>query len=337
MRPVAIAVTLAALAVGAAAVAGAGADWPAAAPRQALDVEVRHDLTYRHVDGDDLKLDAYIPAGSGTRPGVMVIYGGGWVLGSKEMSAPLARQLAEQGYVAFAMNYRLAPFHPFPAAVDDVQASVAWVRDHAFDFGLDPARIGAIGGSAGGHLSAMLATLGQGPHNRGSRISAAVSYAGPMDLHPAEFGPDSQFYLDAFLNCIGRPCDEATVVAASPISQVDPSDAPIFLANGTADILVPPDQAVRMGDALEGAGVRHEVVIIPDAGHDERVVAPVEQRSFRFLRRELGDVVPGSPGSVGVGGDGGGGFLAPVIVVGVAAFLVGGVVVVSRRRRRVRY
>jgi dipeptidyl aminopeptidase/acylaminoacyl peptidase len=213
---------------------------------------------------------------------------------------------------------------------------VAWVRDHAFDFGLDPARIGAIGGSAGGHLSAMLATLGQGPHDRGSRISAAVSYAGPMDLHPDEFGPDSQIYLDAFLNCIARPCDEATVVAASPISHVDPSDAPIFLANGTADILVPPDQALRMGDALEGAGVRHEVVIIPDAGHDERVVAPVEQRSFRFLRRELGDVVPGPPGS-GVGGDGGGGVLAPVIVVGVAAFMVGAVVVVSRRRRRVRY
>jgi acetyl esterase/lipase len=97
----------------------------------------------------------------------MVIYGGGWVLGNKALSAPLARQLAQQGFVAFAMNYRLAPLHPFPAAVDDVQASVAWVRDHAFDFGLDPARVGAIGGSAGGHLSAMLATLGEGPPRPG--------------------------------------------------------------------------------------------------------------------------------------------------------------------------
>ncbi|HEY4397725.1 MAG TPA: alpha/beta hydrolase [Acidimicrobiia bacterium] len=337
MRRAAIAVAVAVLSVLSVAPAVAGASATAAAPRQGPDVEVRHDLTYRHVGGEDLKLDAYIPAGGGTRPGVMVIYGGGWILGSKELSAPLARKLAEQGYVAFAMNYRLAPFNPFPAAVDDVQASVAWARDHAFDFGLDPARIGAIGGSAGGHLAAMLATLGEGPHDRGSRISVAVAYAAPMDLHPAEFGPDSQIYLDAFMDCIGRPCDEATIVAASPISHVDPSDAPMFLANGTADILVPPDQSVRMGDALQRVGVRHEVVIIPGAGHDERVVAPVEQQSFRFLRSELGDAGPGTPGSVGVGGNGGGSVLAPAIVVGVAGLVVLTVVVASRRRRRMRY
>ena len=337
MRRAAIAVVVAALAVLSAAPALAGADGTAAAPRQGVDIDVRHDLTYRHVGGDDLKLDAYIPAGGGTRPGVMVIYGGGWILGSKELSAPLARQLAEQGFVVFAMNYRLAPFHPFPAAVDDVQASVEWVRDHAFDFGLDPARIGAIGGSAGGHLSAMLATFGAGPHDRGSRISAAVSWAGPMDLHPAEFGLDSQIYLDAFLNCIGQPCDESTVVAASPISHVDPSDAPILLAQGEEDQLVPPDQGLRMADALQAAGVDHELLLVPNAGHDERVVAPVVQPSFRFLRRELGDIEPGTPGSVGVGGGGGGGLLAPAVVIGVAALAVGALVLASRNRRRVRY
>jgi acetyl esterase len=336
MRRAAIAAVAAVLAVLSAAPALAGADGTAAAPRQGSDIEVRRDLTYRHVGGDDLKLDAYIPAGGGTRPGVMVIYGGGWVLGSKEMSAPLARQLAEQGYVAFAMNYRLAPFHPFPAAVDDVQASVVWARDHAFDLGLDPARIGAIGGSAGGHLAAMLATLGEGPHDRGSRISAAVSWAGPMDLHPAEFGPDSQIYLDAFLDCIGRPCDESTVVAASPISHVDPSDAPILLAQGEEDQLVPPDQGLRMAETLRAAGVDHELLLVPNAGHDERVVEPVIQPSFRFLRRELGDVEPGTPGSVGVG-DGGGGLLAPVVVIGVAALAVGALVLATRSRRRVRY
>lgn len=227
----------------------------------------------------------------------MVIYGGGWVLGSKELSAPLARQLAEQGYVAFAMNYRLAPFHPFPAAVDDVQASVAWARDHAFDFGLDPARIGAIGGSAGGHIAAMLATLGKGTHDRGSRISAAVSWAGPMDLHPAEFGPDSQIYLDAFLDCIGHPCDESTVVAASPISHVDPSDAPILLAQGEEDQLVPPDQGLRMADKLQAAGVDHELLLVPDAGHDERVVKPVIQPSFRFLGASSATWSPGHRGA----------------------------------------
>ena len=92
-----------------------------------------------------------------------------------------------------------------------------------------------------------------------------------------------------------------------------------------------------MADALERAGVGHELAIIPDAGHDERVVVPVEQPSFRFLRRELGDVEPGTSGSVGVGRDSGGGLLAPVIAISVAALAVGALLVASRSRRRVRY
>src|SRR5687767_2490150 len=103
MRRAAIAVAVAVLAV--ASVAPAVAGGTAAVPHQASDVEVRRDLTYKTVGNDELKLDAYIPAGGGVRPGVMVIYGGGWVLGSKEVSAPLARAFAERGYIAFAMNY----------------------------------------------------------------------------------------------------------------------------------------------------------------------------------------------------------------------------------------
>jgi acetyl esterase len=337
MRRAVIAVVLAALTASAAAPAVAVG---AAAPRQPFDIDVRRNLTYKEVGGTKLKLDAYIPAGGGTRPGVMVIYGGGWVLGSKEQSAPLARNAAQQGFIAFAMNYRLAPFHPFPAAVEDVQASVAWVRDHALAFGLDPTRIGAIGGSAGGHLAAMLATLGHGPRDRGSRIAAAASWAGPMDLHPALFGPQAQIYLDAFLSCIGRPCDEATVVAASPVSHVDASDAPIFLAQGEQDELVPPDQGLRMADALTRAGVDHELLLIPNAGHDERVVAPAEQRSFDFLRRQLGEAEPGPPTGIGIGGEGDGGVLAPAVAILVAGFVAGAVILVFRRRdrrRRVRY
>ena len=92
-----------------------------------------------------------------------------------------------------------------------------------------------------------------------------------------------------------------------------------------------------MADMLRAAGVDHELLLVPNAGHDERVVAPVVQPSFRFLRRELGDVEPGTPGSVGVGGDSGGGLLAPVIVIGVAALRGRRAVIASRNRRRVRY
>lgn len=336
MRRAVIAVVLAVLAASAAAPAVAVG---AAAPGQPSGIDVRRNLTYKEIGGTKLKLDAYIPSGGGTRPGVMVIYGGGWVLGSKELSAPLARAVAQQGFIAFAMNYRLAPFHPFPAAVEDVQASVAWVRDHALDFGLDPARIGSIGGSAGGHLSAMLATLGHGPRDRGSRIAAAASWAGPMDLHPDQFGPDAQIYVHAFLGCVNEPCDPVTIDAASPVAHVDPTDAPILLAQGEQDQLVLPQQALHMADALQSAGVDHELLLLPNAGHDERLILPVEQPSFDFLRRELGGTDPGSPTGIGIGGDGDGGLLAPTVVVLVAGFVAGAVILAfrHRRRRRMRY
>ncbi|HKA92931.1 MAG TPA: alpha/beta hydrolase [Acidimicrobiia bacterium] len=334
MRRAAIAAIVAALAALTAGSAVAG--WTAsAAPGQPSDIDVRRNLAYKKVGSTELKLDAYIPSGGGTRPGVMVIYGGGWVLGSKELSAPLARAVAEQGFVAFAMDYRLAPFHPYPAAVEDVQASVAWVRDHALDFGLDPARIGSIGGSAGGHLSAMLATLGHGPRDQGSRIQAAASWAGPMDLHPEQFGPDAQVYVHAFLGCVDEPCDPATIDAASPIAHVDPSDAPILLAQGEEDELVLPQQAVNMANALEGAGVDHQLLLLPNAGHDERLIGPVQQPSFDFLHRQLGGTDPGSPTGIGI--DDGGGLLAPTVAIVVAGFVAGTVILAFRHRRRMRY
>jgi len=338
MRRAAIAVAVAALAIGLTVSAAAGAGRGAKATA-ASSVQVERNLTYREVGGEKLELDAYIPLGDGIRPGVMVIYGGGWILGSKQLSGPMAEMLAERGYVAFAMNYRLAPQHPFPAAVDDVRASTAWVRDHAAEFGLDPGRIGAIGGSAGGNLAAMLATSGQGPLDRGSRVAAAVSWAGPMDLHPDLFGPDTQPYLDAYLDCFFSPCEESKIVAASPISHVDPTDAPLFLANGDSDILVPPDQATRMSAALDAVNVPHELVIVPNAGHDERLLPPVVGPSLQFLRQKLGGAEP-SPTPGLTAARGGSGVLAPAIVVSVAALVVGAVLVAlgrrNRRRRRLR-
>jgi acetyl esterase len=330
MRRVAIAVALAALAVGVGAPAAAGRN---AKTPSAGGVQVEHDLTYRMVGGEELKLDAYLPVGNGVRPGVMVIYGVGWILGSKEFSEPIAEMLAQQGFAAFAMNYRLAPQHPFPAAVDDVRASVAWVRDHASDFGIDPARIGAIGGSAGGHLAAMLATSGKGPLDRGSRVATAVSWAGPMDLHPDEYGPDSQPYLRAFLDCLFSPCPEQTIVAASPISHVDRSDAPMLIANGDSDMLVPTNQATRMSAALDRAGVSNQLLIVPNAGHDARLIPPVIEPSMQFLRQELGGVERNPTPGITVG-RGGSGILVPAIAVGAAALVVGAVLVALRRRSR---
>jgi acetyl esterase len=275
---------------------GGASERPAGAGTQAAGVNVMRDLTYYEVDGREMKYDAYVPPGPGPFPGVVLIYGGGWVLGSEKDWEPYARSLAAEGFATFAVEYRLAPQHPYPAAVNDVRASVAAIRARASDFRLDPARIGALGGSAGGHLSALLATIGEGPTDSGARVATAVSWAGPMDLHLAEYPAESHAYLDAFLNCRGAPCDEARVVEASPISHVDPTDGTMLLLQGTEDVLVPAHLAQRMAAALAQAGVHHQLVLIPNAGHDARFTQAVLQPTLDWLRARLG--APARPPSV---------------------------------------
>ena len=148
-----------------------------AAPAGAQAVRVKRDVTFRTVDGEKLALDVYQPATKGKdRPAVVVIHGGGWTQGDKAWFAQQGDQLAERGFVAFSVNYRLAPAHPYPAAVEDVEAAVEWVRKNAKKYGVDPKRIGALGGSAGGHLTGLLATDGDGSLAKGHRVAAAVSW-----------------------------------------------------------------------------------------------------------------------------------------------------------------
>ncbi|MGQ0802304.1 MAG: alpha/beta hydrolase, partial [Actinomycetota bacterium] len=106
----------------------AGMAVPAAA-QQSGEVTVEHDVVYRTVDGEELAADVYLPAEEGkNRPAVLIVHGGGWVAGDKAWFADQGNQLAEAGYVAVSVNYRLAPANPYPAAVDDVAAAVKWLR-----------------------------------------------------------------------------------------------------------------------------------------------------------------------------------------------------------------
>ena len=94
----------------------------------------------------------------GKRPGVLMVHGGGWIGGDKAQYQKFGEKLAEKGYVAFSINYRLLPYFPHPAQIDDTQRAMRWIRAHAADYHLDPKRIGALGDSAGGHLVSLLGT-----------------------------------------------------------------------------------------------------------------------------------------------------------------------------------
>jgi acetyl esterase/lipase len=232
-----------------------------AATAQDADISVLRDIPYRTVVGTTLRLDAYLPGGTGPHPAVLVIPGGKWVHGSKDKKTWLPTDLASRGYAAFAVNYRPATEAPFPAAIEDVQAAVRYVRAHASRFDIDPTRFGAVGGSAGGNLAALLATWGEGPTDTGARVNAAVSWSGPMELDRLLDAPNEEVRtaVRTFLGCSASERCLEQARAASPATHVDPSDGAVFLGNFT-DEEIPVDQATRMAEVLEASGVPVQLV-----------------------------------------------------------------------------
>jgi len=238
-------------------------DGVAVSNEASTQVAVEQGVVWRTVDGEELALDAYIPAGGGNdRAAVVLIHGGGWSSGDKSSYAEQARKLAELGYVAIAVNYRLVPEHPLPAALEDVQAAVSWLRADAQvrHYGIDPHRIGVLGASAGGQLAAMLGTVGTGANDAGSRVAAVVSWSGVFDF--ATVGIDDA----ALLGCRPSSCPEVTA-DASPINHVDATDAPTLLVTSAKDAIVPATQSEAMASALSDAAVDNRLLVIDGSAH----------------------------------------------------------------------
>src|SRR5215212_4962880 len=155
-------------------------------------INVERGVVYGVVGGESLLLDAYrsLPHAN-RRPAVVLIHGGGMWTGTRAHMEDQARQLAQAGYVAFSVDYRLvdaeAGYHRWPAQLDDVQRAVRWVRSHAAHYGIDPERVGAFGWSAGGQLAALLGTrdtrYATGEiAGYSSRVACVVDLAGDVDL-----------------------------------------------------------------------------------------------------------------------------------------------------------
>ncbi len=221
----------------------------------------------------DLYLPANAPAGT-RRPAVVIIHGGGWTGGDKGAGREIniGTNLALNGYVGLSINYVLASTNKavskatWPQNLHDCMTAVRWLRKHAERLQVDPERIGVIGGSAGGHLAAMLAVVGdkdgldpQGPYGEFScRVQCAVDLYGPADLSDRPH-----------LTMLGKTREEAPELyrAASPITYVDKNDPPILIMHGTADKTVDIAQSKLFATKLKEAGARHELVIVEGAPH----------------------------------------------------------------------
>lgn len=207
------------------------------------------------------KVDIARPIDRSVRlPAILDYHGGGWKFGDKDGRRGAICRFAEEGFIAIAVRYRLTGEAPFPACVDDSVMAMRWVRAHADEYGIDPARIGAYGHSAGAHLALMMGLAEpegafapgyleefQGPAN------AVVALAPPTDfIHWGEDRGESRG-PGALLQ--GPPEElEARKRRASPISYVSGEAPPVLLVHGSEDRTVPPIQSERLIEALEQAG-----------------------------------------------------------------------------------
>jgi acetyl esterase/lipase len=274
----------------------ASAHLAAAGPR--ADVAFEKDVVYGKTGGTDLKLDLSRPKNpaSAKLPCVVVIHGGGWGAGDKQHHDDLTWQFASGGYVAATIGYRLAPAHKFPAQVNDVKCAVRYLRAHADKYGLDPNRIGAIGFSAGAHLSMMLGTTtaeagleGDGGWpDQPSQVQAVVSYFGPTDLAADDIPPAVIDILTRFIGGTKQEKPE-TFKKASPLTYVSPGDAPMLLFQGTRDPLVPHTQAYPMLEAMTKHNIPGRVEFLIGAGHGwgGNELSRTATESFAFFDEHL--------------------------------------------------
>ncbi|RAX46172.1 alpha/beta hydrolase [Arthrobacter sp. AQ5-06] len=234
-----------------------------------------------------LLLDVYLPAGGATpdahnRPAVVHFHGGGWRVGERSSLGPVAdgfglspfEVLTEAGFVVISADYRLSAEAHFPAQLHDAQAAVQWLRNHAEEYAVDPARIYAWGDSAGGHLASLVGLV---PSRDGEEndVAAVAAWYPPTDLiHMGE---------QARPNAVARASDPGSreellvgavlaanpdkAAAASPISYVTPDAPPFLLVHGTADRFVPAAQSQALATELEKAGADVELLLIDGADH----------------------------------------------------------------------
>ncbi|MEF3404783.1 alpha/beta hydrolase [Agromyces sp. CCNWLW203] len=267
-------------------------------------IAVEPDLEYgAREDGTLLTLDVCTPPGAELTdeplPAVVSVHGGSWARGDKANAdwRNTCLWLASEGFVAASVNYRLVPDAVFPAAIDDVALAVEWLRDseQAERFGIDPARIGAFGGSAGGSLAALLGTTGEGPLDTGSRVAAVAELSGPVGLGSAELAADAasdwlRGIVGDYLDCVPGASDEQCPQAAdaSAGSHADPSDPPFFIGHAVAEA-VPLGQSERLAATLAAAGVPTELAVVPGAGHSIGILdAEMRARVAAFLHAHLG-------------------------------------------------
>lgn len=224
-----------------------------------------------------LHLDLFSPEIKGIYPAVIMIHGGGWRSGRKELQVPLAQQISARGYVTACVEYRLSPEALYPAAVHDIKAAIRFLRAHAEEYDIDPGKIAISGCSAGGHLAALAGMTGHtgkfdgngGYNNYSSGIQAIIDIDGILDFtDPNESARDN----DPAKRSAGAYWFGATFkenpdlwIEASPISYAGETTPPMLFINSSFPRFhAGRDSVIAI---LNAHGIYSEVLTIPDTPH----------------------------------------------------------------------
>lgn len=264
-------------------------------------VEFEKNIEYSNPDDQHLQLNMARPKdGAGPFPAVICIHGGGFRAGTREGFNGLCLQLAERGYVAVTVSYRLAPKYQFPAAVYDVKAAVRWMRANAEKYQIDPDRIGTTGGSAGGHLAQFLGVTsgvkkfeGDGGNAEySSSVKCVVNFYGPSDFTKSyDASVDAKDVLPLFLGG-NLEQERHRHIESSPLYWVTPEAAPTLFVHGTKDAYVAHEQAEWIVERMKAADVEAILMTIEDGDHGFRTSSPdvkekIENARFEFFEKHL--------------------------------------------------
>lgn len=248
-------------------------------------IEPERDVVYAAPDRLELRADIYRPLdGTGPFPAVLTVHGGSWRNGTKLRVAAFSTRLARAGYVALAIDYRLAPRYRFPAQLEDCKAAIRWLRSNARQLDIDPSRIGAWGYSAGGNLVALLATTDpsdglegysgvEGAHS--ARLQVAVAGAPPTDFRELPLDAVGYAY---WLGGTRRQIPQIYELA-SPVRYVTRDDPPMFFYHGSDDSLVPISNSQNMVALLRRAGVAARLYTIDESVHMDASLNPDAARA----------------------------------------------------------
>ena len=257
-------------------------------------------------------LDLFIPKSkihAGPFPLVINVHGGGWGAGSKD-NPPCLDELCRNGIAVASVEYRFVKEARFPAQLYDVKAAVRWLKSNATKYGIDAHRFGVIGGSAGGHLAALLGTNNHQPVLEGnlgelncnSDISCVVDLAGPTNMFsldlPAKFLPEKGILSKpsihlypkwglAFSLLKDSPAAVPELARlASPVFWISKKSAPFLIFHGMQDTVVPFKQSLELNEVLQQNSVPCNLVLVPGKGHGD-LGADLDKRIVSFFKTHL--------------------------------------------------